>query len=176
MVMLDKIISSIVLIGMPGAGKSSIGVLLAGKLGLEFVDTDTSIERECGNSIQELLDQSGYLSVRAVEEAVLLKVSTKGKVVATGGSAVYSAAGMAHLKTNAVTVFLDINIEEINQRINDFDDRGIVRKPNQTLAELFTERRELYLRYADIRLECNHQDVEQCLQQLIKSTQPFITS
>jgi len=173
--MLDKIMSSIVLIGMPGAGKSTIGILLAGKLGLEFVDTDTSIEQESGKSIQELLDQSGYLNVRAVEEDVLLKVATKGKVVATGGSAVYSAAGMAHLKTNAVTVFLDINIEEVNQRINNFDGRGIVRKPNQTLTELFVERRELYLRYADIHLKCNNQDIEQCLQQLIKSTQPFIT-
>jgi len=176
MIMLDKVISGIVLIGMPGAGKSTIGILLAGKLGLEFEDTDRTIEQECGKPIQELLDQNDYLRLRAVEEAVLLKVSSQGKVVATGGSAVYSAAGMAHLAANAVTVFLDIDMKEINRRITNFDERGIAKKPNQTLTELFTERRELYLRYADIRLECNNQDVEQCLQQLIKSTQSFITS
>jgi shikimate kinase len=175
-IILDKVISGIVLIGMPGAGKSTIGILLAGELGLEFEDTDRSIEQECGKPIQELLDQSGYLRLRAVEEAVLLKVSSQGKVVATGGSAVYSAAGMAHLTANAVTVFLDIDVKEINRRITNFDERGIAKKPNQTLTELFTERRELYLRYSDIRLECNNQDVEQCLHQLIKSTQPFITS
>jgi shikimate kinase len=174
--MLDKVISGIVLIGMPGAGKSTIGILLAGKLGLEFEDTDRTIEQECGKPIQELLDQSDYLRLRAVEEAVLLKVSSQGKVIATGGSAVYSAAGMAHLAANAVTVFLDIDMKEINRRITNFDERGIAKKPNQTLTELFAERRELYLRYADIRLECNNQDVEQCLHQLIKSTQSFITS
>ena len=175
MVTLNKSISSIVLIGMPGPGKSTIGVLIADDLGLDFVDTDKSIELECGKPIQELLDQSDYQAVRAVEEAVLLKEQAQKKVVSTGGSAVYSSAGMAHLTANAVTVFLDVDINELTRRIKDFNTRGIVRKPGQSLTELFAERRELYLRYADIRIDCSGHDIEECLQQVITATRPYIS-
>lgn len=176
MVTLSKPISSIVLIGMPGAGKSTIGVLIADNLGLEFVDTDKSIELECGKPIQELLNQSGYLAARAVEEAVLLKEQAKNKVVSTGGSAVYSAAGMAHLTANAVTVFLDVDINELTHRIEDFDTRGIMRKPDQSLTELFAERRQLYLRYADICIDCSGKGIQDCLQQVIAATRPYVSS
>jgi shikimate kinase len=156
--------NSIVLIGMPGAGKSTLGVLLAKQLGLGFVDTDVAIQVREGQTLQEILDTSDYLNLRAIEEQVLLTEQIAGKVVATGGSAVYSAAGMARLKDNAKLVFLDVPLGELEKRISNFDSRGIARKPDQSLESLYEERCKLYRKYADIIVDCSQQSLEQSLQ------------
>ena len=155
--------TSIVLIGMPGAGKSTLGILLAKELGMGFVDTDVAIQVREGRTLQEILDSSNYLNLRRIEEQVLLSEEIHRKVVATGGSAVYSEAGMARLKDGATVVFLDVPLEELQQRISNFDSRGIARKPNQSLKSLFEERCKLYRHYADIAVDCNQQSLEQSL-------------
>jgi shikimate kinase len=161
--------NSIVLIGMPGAGKSTVGILLAKELGLGFVDTDVAIQVREGKMLQEILDTSDYLNLRAVEEQVLLSEPIDGKVVATGGSAVYSQAGMARLKDSATIIFLDVPLRELEKRISNFDSRGIARKPDQSLESLFEERCKLYRQYADICIDCDQQSLEQTLEITLES-------
>ena len=162
-------LNSIVLIGMPGAGKSTVGILLAKELGMGFVDTDVAIQVREGLTLQEILDSSDYLKLRAIEEQVLLSEKIDGKVVATGGSAVYSEIGMARLKDCATVIFLDVPLQELEKRISNFDSRGIARKPNQSFESLFEERRELYNRYADISVNCHQQSLQQTLEKTLES-------
>lgn len=142
--------ANLVLIGMPGSGKSTVGVLLAKRLGLGFVDTDLLIQEEAGRTLQAIVDQDGYEALRRIEEQVLLKLDVQHKVISTGGSAVYSARAMEHLKNNGTVVFLDIPFDLVIQRIGDHSMRGISRRPDQSLEELFDERSALYTRYADL--------------------------
>jgi len=164
---------SIVLIGMPGAGKSTLGILLAKELGLDFVDTDIAIQVREGRTLQEILDGSDYLHLREIEEQVLLSQDIAGKVVATGGSAVYSEPGMARLKHNATVVFLDVPLRELRQRIGNFDSRGIARKPNQSLESLFEERCALYKKYGDIRVDCDQQSLQQTLDSVLQQLSEY---
>jgi shikimate kinase len=141
---------NIVLIGMPGSGKSTVGVLLAKRLGLGFVDTDLLIQQQTGRTLQDLVDHEGHEFLRRVEGQVLLGLNVSGHVIATGGSAVYSNDAMAHLGEQGVVVFLDIPLEEVQRRIGDFSLRGISRHPDQSLEDLFRERLALYRRYGQI--------------------------
>lgn len=147
--------NSIILVGMPGAGKSTLGVLLAKELGLDFLDTDVSIQVHEGRSLQDIMDAEGYMKLREIEETVLLKTDASGKVISTGGSAVYSDAGMRHLKEQGTVIFLDVTLDELRKRIHNFDTRGIARRPDQSFNELFEERCALYNKYSDIRIDCN---------------------
>ncbi len=161
---------AVVLIGMPGAGKSTIGILLAKELGLDFIDTDVSIQVREGKTLQNISDEQGYLALRNIEEQVLVTENITGKVVSTGGSAVYSEAGMAHLKQNSVVVFLDVPLTELEQRISNFSTRGIARRPNQSFADLFEERSILYRRYADICVDCSNLPIDEVLQKVLQAT------
>jgi len=147
--------NSIILVGMPGAGKSTLGVLLAKELTLDFLDTDVSIQVHEGRSLQDIMDSEGYMKLREIEEAVLLKTDASGKVISTGGSAVYSDSGMMHLKEQGTVIFLDVTLDELRRRIHNFDTRGIARRPDQSFEELFEERCALYNKYSDIRFDCN---------------------
>ncbi|SET11496.1 shikimate kinase [Marinobacter segnicrescens] len=141
---------NLVFIGMPGSGKSTVGVLVAKRLGMGFVDTDLLIQQESGRTLQEIVDQDGYQALRKIEEQVLLKLTVDNHVISTGGSAVYSDAAMKHLKVNGTVVFLDIPLDVVVERIGDYSLRGISRRPDQSLSELFEERFALYTRYADV--------------------------
>ncbi len=158
---------SLILIGMPGAGKSTLGLLLAKNLAKDFVDTDLLIQLEHRKTLQDILHEKGYLALREAEEQVLLKAQYPNHIIATGGSAVYSAAGMQHLKQFGPIIFLDVSIELLEQRIHNMDSRGIARPVNQTFAEVYAERRPLYLQYADIVIDCNGKNQEQLLDEVI---------
>lgn len=145
---------SLILIGMPGAGKSTIGVLLAKELAKGFVDTDLLIQEREGKSLQDIVRESGYQVLRKVEEEVLLEARHSNHVIATGGSAVYSDPAMRHLNTLGRVVFLDVPLEELEERIKDYAGRGIACPPNQSLGKIFAERVELYQKYADIVVDC----------------------
>ena len=160
---------SIVLIGMPGAGKSTIGILLAKELGLDFIDTDISIQVRWGKTLQQITDESGYMVLRDYEEQVLLSENIDHKVVATGGSAVYSDAGMARLKASATVILLDVSLPALQQRVTNFDTRGIARRPEQSFEDLFAERSLLYQRYADIRIDCSNLGVNEALQTVLET-------
>jgi len=146
--------SNIVLIGMPGAGKSTVGVILAKQASLGFVDTDVLIQACEGRSLQSIIDSQGYMALRQIEERILLDLECRGHVIATGGSAVYSQAAMAHLARGGCIVFLDIDLATLESRALDLGRRGIAKHPDQSFAELFDERRRLYVAYADVTVDC----------------------
>lgn len=158
---------SLILIGMPGAGKSTLGLLLAKNLAKDFVDTDLLIQLEHRKTLQDILHVQGYMALREAEERILLNAHYPNHIISTGGSAVYSAAGMQHLKQFGPIIFLDAAINVLEQRINNMDTRGIARPNGQSFADVYAERRPLYLQYADIVIDCNHKTQEQLLDEVI---------
>ena len=153
--------NNIVLIGMPGVGKSTIGVLLARTLSRDFTDTDLYIQsREC-RRLQEILDGSGRDTFLTLEERYVLTLECRGHVIATGGSVVYSKPAMAHLAGRGVIVHLDLPFELLERRISNLPTRGVVMASDQTLRTLYDERQPLYRQYADITVSCaglNHDE------------------
>lgn len=145
--------SNIVLIGMPGSGKSTIGVLLAKRTSHDFVDTDLVIQSAEHRSLQDILDCDGYLRLREIEAEVLQGLEVENHVISTGGSAVYSDAAMQHLKRTGICVYLEVSLETLCQRITDYETRGIAKRPDQSFEDLFAERTRLYHRYADITIQ-----------------------
>lgn len=145
--------SNIVLIGMPGSGKSTVGVILAKRSSHDFVDTDLLIQSAAQRSLQDILDQDGYLRLRALEEEALLALDVHNHVISTGGSAVYSAPAMEHLKRNGICVYLNVSLDTLRSRIADYETRGIARRPDQSFEDLFEERTRLYRLYADITVD-----------------------
>lgn len=146
---------TVTLIGMPGVGKSTTGVLLAKRLGLSFVDTDLLIQVREGETLQETLEQRGYLALRAIEEAVILEMPLLKTLVSTGGSAVYSDAAMLRLKTAGPIVHLRASLSVLEARVAANPDRGIASPPGMALAQVFAERSPLYARYADYTIDCD---------------------
>lgn len=141
---------NVVLIGMPGAGKSTVGVILAKRTSRAFVDTDVLIQTRTGRSLQDIVDGDGYLALRDIEEQVMLGLDCGRTVIATGGSAVYSERAMAHLKAGGPAVFLDVDLPTLLARVRDEDTRGLARAPGQGFEALYRERTPLYRRYADL--------------------------
>lgn len=158
---------SLILIGMPGAGKSTIGLLLAKQLAKDFVDTDLLIQLEHRKTLQEILQTQGHIALREHEEKVLLNAHYPNHVIATGGSAVYSPHAMRHLKQFGPIIFLDVGIQMLEQRIGDMNSRGVARAPQQSFAELYAERRPLYLHYADIVIDCKGKSQDQLVEEVI---------
>jgi len=152
---------NIVLIGMPGAGKSTVGVILAKQTSRDFVDTDLLIQTAQQKPLQQILDDRGHMALREIEEQILLSLNLRNHVIATGGSAAYSSAAMDHLKTDGVAVFLHVAFDALLQRVKDFGTRGIARAPEQTFSDLYEERLALYQKYADITIDCAALDQEE---------------
>lgn len=153
--------SNLTLIGMPAAGKSTIGIILAKNLALGFIDTDILIQINQQKSLQQIINESDHLTLRAIEEKEILKLNIENHVIATGGSAVYSEKAMAHLQNISKIIFLEVSFHEISERIRNFETRGIAKAKNQTFRSLFEERQILYRKYADITIDCNDLDQEE---------------
>lgn len=164
---------SVILIGMPGAGKSTVGVLLAKHLGLEFVDTDLLIQAREGRTLQELVSTGGPERLARIEEQVVLSLIGERHVIATGGSVVYSASAMRHLQGMGWVIYLEASLETLRPRLRDWDRRGIVRRPDQSLEALFEERLPLYRRYADLTV-CvdgrSHEEICEAVMQGLQET------
>lgn len=140
---------SVSLIGMPGAGKSTVGVLLAKTLGMDFVDTDLLIQRRTGVSLQTTLDAEGVDALRGIEESVICDMLLDDAVVATGGSAVHGARAMDRLQTETVVVYLAVPFTRMLERIGDASRRGIAKPAGMSLEQMYAERDALYRRYAE---------------------------
>ena len=160
--------SNIVLIGMPGAGKSTVGILLAKLTLREFIDTDILIQISQGRSLQSIVDTEGHMALRRIEKDILLGLHCYNYVIATGGSAVYSHVAMEYLKLNGIVVFLDVDLCTLESRVHDFDTRGLAKRADQSFSDLFKERLILYRKYADITVDCINLSHEEVCAQIIK--------
>ena len=146
-------IPNITLIGMPGAGKSTSGRLLAKLLNYELLDSDDLICQQHQRSLQNIVSKDGYMKLRQYEEQVILGLDVKKTVISTGGSAVYSSAAMSHLSTISTIVYLHVPYDIIADRIQNLDTRGLAKQPHQTLFDLYQERKYLYQKYAEITVD-----------------------
>ena len=145
--------NNITLIGMPGAGKSTAGRLLASLLNLDFIDTDSLICQQRQRSLQDIVNEDGYMKLRQYEEQAILDIDVEQTVISTGGSAVYSAAAMQHLSGISKVVYLSAPYEVIADRIKDLDTRGLVKQTQQSLHDLYVERTALYEKYTEITVD-----------------------
>jgi shikimate kinase len=164
--------SNLVLIGMPGAGKSTVGVVLAKQTSRDFIDTDVLIQSRHKRALQDIVDRDGYLALRKFEEDVLLGLSVRNCVIATGGSAVYSQRAMAHLAAEGCIVFLDVTLPELEARVGDVTMRGLAKRPDQSFSDLFYERCALYRNYAEITIDCAGLSHEEVCAEIIRRTRP----
>lgn len=146
---------NIVLIGMPGAGKSTVGVVLAKRLGRRFVDSDLVIQDKYGKLLHELIEEYGVEGFWQIENDVNASLSMEGSVIATGGSVVYGAEAMEHLRSVGRVVYLKLPFEEVEERLGDLNARGVTLMPGQTLHNLYEERVPLYEKYSHMTIECS---------------------
>jgi len=160
--------SNLTLIGMPGAGKSTIGIILAKVLACGFIDTDILIQINRQSSLQKIIDESDYLNLRRIEEEEILKINVVNHIIATGGSAVYSEKAMRHLSNSSAIIFLKVGFEEITRRIHNYGTRGIAGPKQQTFRELYDERQALYEKYAEITIECANLDQDEIALEIAK--------
>lgn len=158
--MSDKAGTNVTLIGMPGSGKSTIGVVLAKRINLQFVDTDLIIQTGQQRTLQQIMDADGFDQFCQIEEDAVRSLNVDHHVIATGGSVCYGAEGMAHLKQLGRIVFLKTSLKTLEQRLSNMATRGIALKPGQSLEQLLHERDELYTKYAEITIECDGLNVE----------------
>ncbi len=147
---------NIVLIGMPGAGKSTVGVVTAKKLGYKFLDSDLVIQEKYGKLLHELISEHGVEGFWKIENDVNASLDVENTVIATGGSAVYGDEAMQHLRSIGTVIYLKLSYEEIEDRLGDLNARGVTLQPGQTLKDLYKERTPLYEKYADVIVDCNH--------------------
>ena len=158
---------NITLIGMPGSGKSTVGVLLAKAMGLSFLDVDLLIQQREGQLLQEILDDHGVEHFLEAEEAAVKSIHCSRTVIAPGGSAVCREGAISHLKSLGPVVYLRVPMEELNKRIKNLSSRGVAMQPGQTLADVMAYRAPLYERYADLTVDIlPGQDLGQTMQEV----------
>ena len=144
---------NVVLIGMPGAGKSTVGVVVAKMLGLDFLDADLLIQRMHGRTLEQIIGDVGAEGFIGIENEVLRDIECERTLIAPGGSAIYSDEGMAHLREAGTIVYLEVPLEDLYDRLGELAQRGVVMRGScTTLAELYEERVPLYERWADVRV------------------------
>ena len=147
---------NIILIGMPGCGKSTVGVVLAKALGMDFIDSDLVIQKETGAKLATLIEQHGDAGFRDIENRINAALDAENSVIATGGSVVYGEDAMRHLKAIGTVVYLKLSYEAIEDRLGDLHARGVTIQPGWTLLDLYNERVPLYEKWADITVDCEH--------------------
>ena len=154
--------NNIVLIGMPGAGKSTLGVVLAKILGYDFLDSDLLIQKKERRRLSEIIDSEGVDGFLRIENEVNAQIDVEGTVIATGGSAVYGEEAMDHLKASGKVIYLRLPCKEIAKRIGNLKGRGVAIAEGLSLENLYNERVPLYERYADITVDCSGKSLEEC--------------
>ena len=158
---------NIVLIGMPGVGKSTVGVILAKVLGYQFIDADLVIQQQEGRLLHEIIEEEGTEGFIQVENRVNASLSASHAIIATGGSVVYGKEAMEHLREIGTVVYLEVSFPVLEKRLADIKGRGVVLKEGQNLYDLYLERTPLYESYADIRIAETGLDIEQTVEQIV---------
>lgn len=160
--------NNIVLIGMPGVGKSTVGVILAKVLGYQFLDADLVIQEQEGKLLHEIIEEKGTDGFIRVENRVNASLDTDKTIIATGGSVVYGTEAMEHLKEIGQVVYLEVSFEELKKRLADIKGRGVVLRVGQTLKDLYLERTPLYEKYADVTVNEEGLGVEETVDVLVQ--------
>ena len=158
--------NNVILIGMPGAGKSTVGVVLAKRLGWRFLDSDLVIQEKCGKLLYQLIEERGEAGFLMLENEINASITAEGAVIATGGSAVYGKEAMRHFREIGQIVYLKLPFEELEQRLGDLHERGVVLKKGYTLRDLYEERIPLYEKYADITIACEGKDIRSVMEEI----------
>tara|TARA_B110000003_G_scaffold164780_1_gene164714 strand:- start:972 stop:1463 length:492 start_codon:yes stop_codon:yes gene_type:complete len=159
--------NSISLIGMAGAGKSTVGKELAKALDFRLIDSDDLIEEQYGKNLQKILDDEGYIKLREIENLVLKNLHFNEIILSTGGSAVYSDEAMNHIQQNSKVIFLNVPFEQILERVPSFLDRGFAKAPSQSIEDAFGERQELYKKYSHYTVS-NTKDLHSCVSRVLE--------
>ena len=152
---------NIVLIGMPGCGKSTVGVVLAKVMGYRFLDSDLLIQEKDGRLLSEIIDEEGLEGFNQIENRINSQIEVKKTVIATGGSVIYGKQAMENLKNIGIIVYIELPYEEIKKRLGDLHNRGVSIKEGQTLFDLYTERVPLYKKYSDITIDVNGRSISE---------------
>ena len=163
--------NNIVLIGMPGVGKSTVGVILAKVLGYQFLDADLLIQEQEGKLLKDIINEVGTEGFIQVENRVNANINCDRTIIATGGSVVYGKEAMEHLKEIGTVVYLEVPFSTIEKRLSDIKGRGVVLRNGQTLYDLFVERTVLYEKYADVRVSEDGLGVEETVDLLVSKLQ-----
>ena len=161
--------NNITLRGMPGAGKSTIGVVLAKVLGYQFLDSDLLIQKQEKRRLSEIIEEEGYTGFQEVENRVNASIEADKTVIATGGSVVYCEEAMEHLKSIGTVVYLKLSLNALSKRLGNLKGRGVLLREGQTLTDLYDERTPLYERYADIVIDEEGKDLEASLELLLET-------
>lgn len=160
--------NNITLIGMPGVGKSTIGVVLAKVLGYQFLDSDLLIQKQEKRRLSEIIEEEGYRGFQEVENRVNAAIDVENTIIATGGSVVYCEEAMEHLKSIGTVVYLKLSLQALSKRLGNLKGRGVLLREGQTLADLYDERTLLYEKYADIVVDEEGKDLEASLESLLE--------
>ena len=158
---------NIILIGMPGCGKSTVGVVLAKAANLDFIDSDLVIQKQMGAKLSELLDAHGDEGFRAIENRINTELAANNSVIATGGSVIYGEDAMRHLKDIGTVVYLKLSYEAIEDRLGDLHARGVTIQPGWTLRDLYNERVPLYEKWADLTVNCEDMKLREVVQYIM---------
>lgn len=157
---------NIILIGMPGVGKSTVGVVLAKRLGYAFVDADLLIQSREGKLLHEIIEEQGVEGFWRTEESAGESIDVRRTVIATGGSAIYGERAMAHYRQIGTVVYLSLPLEGIRERLGDLAERGVTLRAGQDLDGLYVERQPLYEKYADMTVDCDGLQIREIVEQI----------
>lgn len=158
--------NNIVLIGMPGAGKSTVGIVLAKSLGYSFIDSDLLIQDREGLLLHEIIEKYGLERFNQIENEVNSSIEAENTVIATGGSVVYGKEAMMHLKSIGTVIYLALPYEHLVERLGDLNQRGVSMRPGETLTTLYEERIPLYERYADVTVDCTDLSIREIVKKI----------
>lgn len=161
--------NNIILIGMPGCGKSTVGVLLAKTLLKGFCDTDLLIQEREGTELYKIIGERGTAEFARIENEVVASVKASNCVIATGGSVIFGEDAMKNLKELGTVVYIKLPLAEIERRVKNITTRGIVMEPGETLASVYDQRTPLYEKYADIIVPCKRAPLEKTVERIIKA-------
>ncbi|MDD6684969.1 MAG: shikimate kinase [Lachnospiraceae bacterium] len=166
-----KVMENIILTGMPGVGKSTVGVILAKEIGYRFLDSDLLIQEREKRLLKEIIAEEGIDGFLKIENQVNASIDAEKTVIATGGSAVYGSEAMRHFKETGRVIYLHLEYDQLKKRLGDLKDRGVVLREGQTLLDIYKEREILYRQYADLVLDETGRDLENTLAELIRQLQ-----
>lgn len=167
--------NNVILIGMPGVGKSTSGVILAKVLNYDFLDSDLVIQKKMGKRLKDIISEQGIEGFNAIENRINSEIAVSNTVIATGGSVVYGQDAMAHFKEIGTIVYLRIGYDNLDKRLGDLDERGVVHNEGQTLLQLYEERTALYEKHADVTVDLDDKNVAETVDAILAELEKYNT-